>query len=64
MEGMAQISSFCRTLDEVFSMHDRGEVCKVLSNEFPALAVSVHSGTGLMENQMAKDLGGFHFHEM
>ena len=29
-------------LDEVFSIHDCGEVCKVLSNEFPALAVSVH----------------------
>ena len=29
-------------LDEIFSTHDRREVCKVLSNEFPGLAVSVH----------------------
>ena len=51
-------------LDEVSLMHDHGEVCKVPSNEFPALAVSVHWGTDLMENQIAKNLGGFYFHEV
>ena len=51
-------------LDEIFSTHDCSEVCKVLSNEFPALAVSVHWQTCLMENQFAKDLGGFDFHKM
>lgn len=50
--------------DEIFSTHDREEVCRVLSTEFPALAVSVHWGTHLIENHFAKDLGGFDFHEM
>lgn len=43
-------------LDETFSTHDRSEVCRVLSAEFPALAVSVNSGTHFIENQLAKDL--------
>lgn len=43
-------------------MHDRSEVCRVLSAEFPALAVSVNSGTHFIENQIAKDFGGFNFH--
>ena len=51
-------------LDEIYSTHDRREVCRVLSTEFPALAVSVHWGTLLIENQFAKDLGGFDFHVM
>jgi hypothetical protein len=49
-------------LDEMSSTHDRSEVCRVLSAEFPALAVSVHWGIHLIENQFAKDFGGFDFH--
>ena len=49
-------------LDEILLMHDHSEVCSVLSAEFPALAVSIHCGTHLIENQFAKDLGGFVFH--
>ena len=66
MEGVHKYLCSVRhfELDEVFSMHDRGKVCKVLSNEFPALAVSVHWGTDLMGNQIAKNLGSFHFHKV
>ena len=48
-------------LDKILLTHDRIEVCSVLSAEFPALAVSIHCGTHLIENQFAKDLGGFVF---
>ena len=51
-------------LDKMFSMHDCQEVFRVLSTEFPALALSVHWGTRLIENQFAKNLGGFDFHVM
>jgi hypothetical protein len=48
-------------LDKILLTHDRIEVCSVLSAEFPALAVSIHCGTHLIENQFAKELGGFVF---
>lgn len=51
-------------LDELFPIDDRTEDFTVLSNEFPSLAVSVHWGSHLLENQFAKDLGGFDQHEM